>query len=61
LVLSGWLLLIVLQTTSQAQVKTAITPDSTMHTTVLRHGNVYTIQDGTQRGPKLPPASRNTQ
>ena len=50
LLLSGWLLLTVLCTISQAQVPTTLTPDTTLGTTVTRSGTVYTIAGGTRPG-----------
>ena len=47
LLLGGWL------ATGQAQVRTTITPDGTLGTTVRQGGNVYTISGGTQYGPVL--------
>src|SRR5262245_11234035 len=52
---SSSLLLVVWLTVSQAQVRTTLTPDSTLGTTVTPKGNFYTIGGGTRpgQGPNL--------
>ena len=53
LLLSSWFLLTALPPGSQAQVPTALTPDTTLGTSVSRSGPVYTITGGRQHGPNL--------
>src|SRR5712691_6104511 len=55
LLLSSALLLGGLLAASHAQMRTAITPDGTLGTTVTPQGNVYTITGGTRpgNGPNL--------
>ena len=49
--LSGSLLFAGLRASSLAQVRTAITPDGTLGTTVTQNGTTYTINGGTIKGP----------
>ena len=53
--MSSGLLLAVLLTVSQAQVRSTITPDRSMGTTVTSQGTIFTIKDGTRpgNGPNL--------
>src|SRR5262245_4148160 len=52
---SSSLLLVVWLAVSQAQVRTTLTPDGTLGTTVTQKGNIYTIKGGTrpENGPNL--------
>ena len=52
---SSSLLLVMWLVVSQAQVRTTLTPDSTLGTTVTQNGNLYTIKGGTRpgNGPNL--------
>src|SRR5947199_330976 len=52
---SSSLLLVVWLAVSQAQVRTTLTPDGTLGTTVTQKGNLYTIKGGTRpgNGPNL--------
>jgi len=53
--LSSSLLLVVWLAVSQAQMRTTLTPDGTLGTTVTQNGNLYTITGGTRprNGPNL--------
>ena len=53
LLVSTGVLLSALLPVGNAQVKSAITPDGTLGTTVTQSGPVHTIKDGTQRGANL--------